>query len=390
MRRIVVVGAGLAGHRAALALRREGFDGELCLVGSETHRPYDRPPLSKQALRGEMEHERCFYPCDGLEDAGWRLGVPAAALDVSAGVVTLADDSHLGYDGLILATGRRARALPGAPRLEGVCTLRTLDDGLALRAAVESSRRVAIVGAGFIGCEEAATLRTRGVEEVALIDLASHPMPPLGAEVGRRAAALHEVHGVALHLGTGVEGLEGRGRVEAVRLADGARVPADLVLVAIGSEPNSEWLADSGLKLRGGTVRCDEHCLALGADNVAAAGDIASWPHPAAGGEPVCVEHWTNAREMGELAAHNLLAAPGERRAYAGVPTFWSDQYDVKLKSAGFLDRADSVEVVEEDPKRPSLVAEARRDGALVGAIVFNKNRTIIDYQRRLAAEAGT
>ena len=210
-------------------------------------------------------------------------------------------------------------------------------------------------------------------------------MPVVGPEVGARAAKLHTDHGVKLHLGTGVAGLEGNGHVEAVRLEDGESIPADLVLIAVGSAPNSEWLEGSGLEMKQGTVVCDENCFALGTDNVVAAGDIASWPHPDAGGGPVWIEHWTNARDMGTVAAKNLIADPGERMPHIAVPTFWSDQYHVKIKSAGFLGAADRIEIVEEDTEKPSLVAEAHRGDLLTGAIVFNKNRRIIDYQRQLA-----
>ena len=173
-------------------------------------------------------------------------------------------------------------------------------------------------------------------------------MPVVGPDVGARAAKIHEDHGVKLHLGTVVTEPVGNGRVEGVRLESGELIPADLVLISIGSAPNSEWLEGSGLSMNRGTVVCDEHCFAVGTDNIVAAGDIASWPHPDAGGEPVWVEHWTNARDMGAIAARNLIAQPGDRKP--SVPTFWSDQYDVKIKSAGFLQVADRIEVVEEDP----------------------------------------
>lgn len=387
MRRIVIVGAGLAGHRAAEALRRADFDGEVVMVGDEAHRPYDRPPLSKQFLGGSADEESCFYACDDLEEADWRLGAAAAGLDLERNRVLLEDGEEVSYDGLLIATGRRAKTLPGLPELEGLHTLRSLDDSRALRAAAEGNRPVAIIGAGFIGCEVAATLRGAGVDEVAVIDIAPHPMPVLGEEVGERAAKLHTDHGVNLNLGTGVAAIKGEGRVEAVELENGERVPADLVLIAVGSAPNSEWLQDSGLELRDGTVLCDEHCFAIGTENVVAAGDIASWPHPHADSDTVWIEHWTNARDMGATAAENLLAEPGDRVRHEKVPTFWSDQYDVKMKSAGFLQEADRFEIVDEDPERPSLIAEAFNGKRLVGAIVFNKNRKIIDYQRQLAED---
>jgi NADPH-dependent 2,4-dienoyl-CoA reductase/sulfur reductase-like enzyme len=383
MRRVVIVGAGLAGHRTAEALRRDGFAGELVLVGDEAHRPYDRPPLSKQVLGGSMRAEECYYPCDA-DDVTWLLGRAATGLDKARRIVRLDGGDELSYDGLVIATGRRARAWPKLPNLAGFHTLRSLEDSMRLRQAVRPGTRVAIVGAGFIGCEVAATLCGLGVQDVTLIDVAPYPMPALGPEVGKRAIALHESRGVRLRLGTSVAMFEGEERVEAVRLEDGERVDADVVLLALGSQPNSEWLEDSGLELLNGAVLCDEHCLAIGTDDIVAVGDIAAYPHrdaPAA----VCVEHWTNARDMAATAARNLLARRAAREPFVAIPTFWSDQYDVKIKSAGFLALADSYVVVEDDPSRPALVVEARRNGTLVGAIVFNRNRTVIKYQRMLA-----
>ena len=382
MRRVVIVGAGLAGHRAAEALRRSGFDGELWLVGDEEHQPYDRPPLSKQLLAGSVDSDDCLYDVAGL-DIQWALGAAATGLDLQRRVVLLDGGEELPFDGLVIATGRRARDWPDLPDLTGFHTLRSVGDAHALREAVRPGGRVAIVGAGFIGCEVAATLRGLGVDEVTLIDVAPYPMPVLGPEVGARALKIHGEHGVRLRMATSVAMFEGRDAVEAVRLEDGERVEADFVLLALGSLPNTEWLAGSGLELLAGNVLCDEHCMVVGAEGVAAAGDVAAYPHPAAG-EPICIEHWSNARDMGATAARNLLIGHDAREPFAPVPTFWSDQYDVKIKSAGLLKLADTFTVVEEDPERPSLVVEAHRQGQLVGAIVFNRNRTIIGYQRQL------
>jgi 3-phenylpropionate/trans-cinnamate dioxygenase ferredoxin reductase component len=381
--RIVIVGAGLAGHRAAQALRREGFDGQLTIVGDEIHEPYDRPPLSKQLLAGTMEHAECFFPSGEL-GAEWLLGRPAVGLDTGRRVVALKGGDEVKYDGLVIATGRRAREWPDLPALTGFHMLRSLDDAHALREAIDPGTRAAIVGAGFIGCEVAATLRGLGVENVTMIDVAPHPMPVLGPEIGARATSLHESHGVRLRMSMSVAGFEGSARVEAVRLADGERIEANFVLLALGSVPNSEWLEGSGLELLKGNVLCDHHCIAVGQEDVVAAGDIAAYPHPSAGG-PIWIEHWSNARDMGAIAATNLLREPSERKLFTAVPTFWSDQYDVKIKSAGLLSVADRFTVIEDDPERPALVVEAHRGDELVGAVVFNRNRTIIGYQRQLA-----
>jgi 3-phenylpropionate/trans-cinnamate dioxygenase ferredoxin reductase subunit len=385
--RIVIVGGGLAGHRAAGALRKAGHAGEVVLVGDEAHRPYDRPPLSKQVLAGAMAGADTHYAIGEDLDVSWALGRPAVGLDLERQVVHVEGGADVVYDGLLIATGRRARAWPDLPDARGFHTLRSLDDAAAFAAAVTPAARVVIVGAGFIGCEVAATLHGLGVREVSVVDVAPFPMPVLGEEVGRRAIALHERHGVRLHLSAGVAGFAvAGGRVTAVELTGGESLPADVVLLALGSAPNTEWLAGSGLTLQGGAVLCDEHCLAVGAANVAAAGDVAAWPHPQAEG-PVCIEHWAIARDMAAVAAANLLDAPGERTPFATVPTFWSDQYDVKLKSAGLLATANRFVVVEEDVERPSLVVEALRGDELVGAIVFNRNKAIIGYQRTLAEQ---
>lgn len=383
MERIVIVGAGLAGHRAAQALRRKGFAGELVLVGDEEHRPYDRPPLSKQLLSGECAGEQCFYPVYDL-DVSWVLGRSATALDLGSNSVKLADGDQIEFDGLVIATGRRARPFPLANGLAGVHTLRSLDDALAFRDAITPSTRVAIIGAGFIGCEVAATLRKRGLDHVTLIDIAPYPMPALGPVVGERAMNLHRDQGIQLRLANVIEEVEGTSRVEAIRLRSGERIEVDEALVAVGSLPNSEWLEGSGLRLSSGAVVCDEYCFASGTDNVVAVGDVAAWPHRHGDG-PVCVEHWTNARDMAAMAA-NLLADPDEREPLRAVPTFWSDQYHVKIKSAGHLRAANRYVVVDEDLERPSLAVEAYRDDELVAAITFNRNRTIIDYQRMLSA----
>jgi NADPH-dependent 2,4-dienoyl-CoA reductase/sulfur reductase-like enzyme len=381
MRRIVVVGAGLAGLHAAQTLRRKGFEGDLLVIGDEQAMPYDRPPLSKQLLAGAIEPSECSLPAEGFE-AQWRTGCAAVRLDTSNRLIELDDGSQVGYDGLVLATGRRARTLP-VPDLEGFFTLRTFEDSQALRAAADDARKIVIIGAGFIGCEVAATLHSGGAKSITLVDVADQPMPPIGRAAGDRAKQFHQEHGVTFDLGTGVQEYEGDGRVEAVRLVDGRRLEADLVLVAVGAAPNMEWLEGSGLEFHKGCVRCDEHCFAVGAEDVVAVGDIAAWPHPAAG-DLVAIEHWTNARDMARAGAANLLAEPGDRAPYVPVPSVWSDQYDVKIKTLGFLSLATAFDVVEDEPADHRLVVEAHNDGELVGVVLFNRNRLQADYQRKL------
>jgi NADPH-dependent 2,4-dienoyl-CoA reductase/sulfur reductase-like enzyme len=385
VRRSVVVGAGLAGLHAAQAARKHGFEGELIVIGDEAALPYDRPPLSKQLLAGKVEKEECQLPCPDL-GAEWWTSTAAVGFRPDEHVVDLDDGRSVPYDGLVIATGRRARSLP-VPDLEGFFTLRTLQDSDALKAAARTTSRVVVIGAGFIGCEVAATLAGRGTESITLVDIAETPMPVLGEAAGGRARELHEEHGVRFELGIGVAGFEGERHVEAVKLTDGRRLEADVVLVAVGAVPNTEWLDGAGFELHQGCVRCDEYCLATGADDVAAAGDAAAWPHPVAG-DLVAIEHWTNARDMARAAMANLLAEPGDRKPYVPVTSFWSDQYDLKIKSLGFLKSASCFEVIEDDPEHHRLVVEAYRDGELIGVVLFNRNRLQADYQRKLHAAA--
>ena len=382
MRRLVIVGASLAGLRAAQAARKTGFDGELVMVGEERHRPYTRPPLSKELLAGEHTVDRVQLPCDELR-IEWRLGAPATSLDRARRAVTLANGGEVLYDRLILATGSRPRRWPGAgAELGGVHVLRELDDALALRAAFDQRPRVAIVGAGFIGCEVAQTARKEGLE-VTLIDIAPTPMLPLGPELGAWCAELHRDHGVDLRLGTGVAGLIGDGRVEAVELTGGERIPADVVVVGLGAVPNTEWLAGSGLTVDPG-LQCDATLTVLGDPDILGAGDIVEWPHPLADGQTIRIEHWTVAAEQGQLAGRNAVWAPEERKAYVAPPYFWSDQYEKKIQSLGLPSRGERVELLETTPDGSRRVYGADRDGRLVGIIAINGARRLGTYRMAL------
>jgi 3-phenylpropionate/trans-cinnamate dioxygenase ferredoxin reductase component len=364
MRRLVVAGASLAGLRAAQAARAAGFDGELTVIGAEPHMPYTRPPLSKELLAGATDE--CAFPVP--VEAEWRLGVNAAGLNHRR--VVLADGEEVPFDRLIVATGARARRWPGAP--EGVHTLRDLGDALRLREALERASSVAIVGAGFIGCEVAATARKRGLA-VTLIDVAPQPMLPLGPELGERCADLHRAHGVDLRLGASVADVA----ATHVELTGGTRIEADVVLAALGAVPNTEWLdAPGGLP-------CDATLTALRDPDVLGAGDAISWPHPLAG-ERVRVEHWTVAAEHGRLAGANALLEPGERRAHTIPPYFWSDQYDTKIQAVGFPAHAGRLEILEAEGER--LVAAGARDGRLVGVVAFNAAKRLGWYRRRMAS----
>ncbi len=384
--RLVVVGASLAGLRAARAARGAGHDGELVVVGAERHPPYTRPPLSKELLAGVQEADACAFPCDDL-DVTWRLGEPATGLDLAAREVVLEGGERIGFDRLVIATGCRAREWtgPGAG-LDGVHTIRDLDDALALRAALtaEPAPRLAVVGAGFVGCEVAAAARALGLD-VTLVDVAPLPMPALGPLLGEHCARMHRERGVDLRLGAGIVALRGDGRVEAVELEDGTRIEADVVVVALGAIPNTEWLAGSGLELDPGVV-CDAHLAAAGAPGVYAAGDVASWPHPLAGGARIRVEHWTNAAEQGTVAGRHAVAGDdAERAPYVAVPSFWSDQYDAKIQAIGLPRLAERVEVVERTPEGDRFVAVGERDGRVVAALAVNGARRLPWYRRRVA-----
>jgi 3-phenylpropionate/trans-cinnamate dioxygenase ferredoxin reductase subunit len=396
VQRLVVVGASLAGLRAAQACRAAGFAGELVIVGEERHRPYTRPPLSKELLRGEQEPERCMLPGADELQATWRLGVRAVALDRRRRVVALSDGEQVAYDRVILATGARPRPWsgPGA-QLDGVHVLRSLDDALALRTALSGAVPLAIAGAGFVGCEVAASARALGVE-VTLIDVLSAPMPALGSALGARCAQLHADHGVRLVLGVGVRALRGgaSGEVEEVELEDGRRIQAGCVLVALGALPNVDWLAGSGLVLDGGLVTdarltamargCDDGQVAD--PDVLGAGDIVCWPHPLAQGARVRVEHWTNAVEQGQIAGRAALLAPDERRAHEAVPYFWSDQYEVKIQAAGFPALAQRVELLESSADGSRLVAMGVCGERAVGVVAFNAAARLARYRRELAS----
>ena len=381
--RIVVVGASLAGLRAVEALRRLGYDGRLVLVGAEPHRPYDRPPLSKEVLRGAREPDRIALAKPEAFDAldlELRLGTRAIALDPRARAVVLEGGERLDFDGLLVATGATPRRLPGAPAIAGLHTLRTLDDCIAIRAGLERGPRVAVVGAGFIGAEVAATCRQRGLD-VTLIETLPVPMATtLGIEIGEICAAAHRDQGVDLRCGVRVDGLEGGDRVERVRLSDGTAVAADVIVVGIGVVPETRWLESSGLALDDGLV-CDETLAA--APGIVAAGDVARWPNPLFG-ETMRVEHWTNAVEQGEAAAERLLAQAGDAKPFAPVLFVWSDQYDFKIQSAGLMKPDDEVHIAHGSLADRRFVALYGRKGRLVGALALNRVRFLMGYRRMI------
>jgi NADPH-dependent 2,4-dienoyl-CoA reductase/sulfur reductase-like enzyme len=389
---IVVVGGSLAGLRAAEELRRQGFDGTITVVGDEPHRPYDRPPLSKQVLAGAWGRDQIDLTvmADGGVDAldlDWRLGTRAVSLDVAERTLTLAgaETGRMSFDGLVIATGATPRTLPGHGDLAGIHTLRTLDDCLTVRSVLDAEpRRVVVVGAGFIGAEVAATCRTRGLD-VTLIEALPVPLErAVGADVGALTADIHRDHGVDVRLGVGVARIDGAERVEQVQLADGTVLEADLVVVGVGVAPNTGWLEGSGLALDNGVV-CDAACLA--APGIVAAGDVARWPSPRFGAA-LRVEHWDNAVTMGEHAARTLLAGDSAG-PYDPVPWFWSDQYDRKIQLAGWASGADEMQVVDGSFAERRFAAIYRKGERIAGVLAMNRPRQVAIYRKLIEANAG-
>ena len=382
---VVIVGASLAGIRAANALRRQKYAGRITLVGAEPHLPYDRPPLSKQILLGKWEPERAaLITQEDLAklDLDLRLGRRAVSLDTNAGAVSLDDGANVTYGGLIIASGATPRTLPGTPPLPGIEVLRTMEDCLRIRGALEAGARVAVVGGGFIGAEVAAAARMRGLP-VTMIEMLSQPLErALGPKVGAAAAAVQLAHGVDLRLSTGVTGFEGRDRVERVLLDGGAAVEADLVVVGVGVRPETAWLEGAGLELRDGVV-CDQY-LRAGRPGVYAAGDVCRWFNPLFA-EEMRVEHWTSAVEQGMAAARNILAGEDGAKPYASVPYVWSDQYDVSIQYVGHARGDDDLVLKHGSFESGTFVALYGRAGRLMAAVGFNMPRLLNDYRRFIA-----
>lgn len=393
LNRAVVVGASLAGLHAAQALRRQGFDGDLTLVGDEPHYPYDRPPLSKDFLAGPGDVDKLrLRPAADPEALGvrWLLGRRAVGLtrhEPSGGQVLLDDGQAVGFDGLIVATGARPRLLPGAPTgLAGLHVLRSLDDALALREALDAGpSRVVVIGFGFIGAEVAATARARGLE-VTVLEAAEAPLARvLDAEAGMAVADLHRGHGVDVRLGATVAGFTDDGfAVTGVVLGDGTVIEAPVVVVGIGVAPNTSWLEGAGLTIDDGLV-ADETCLA--APGIVVAGDVARWPNPRFG-RLMRVEQWDNAVEMGGYAGRRLLAwSRGETvEPFAPVPWFWSDQYDRKIQLAGVP--GPGVAMAQGTLAEQRFVRVYHAEGSVVGALCWNRPRQAIQARELVGRAA--
>jgi 3-phenylpropionate/trans-cinnamate dioxygenase ferredoxin reductase component len=379
----LIVGASLTGAKAAETLRAEGFTGRVVLVGAEDERPYERPPLSKEYLRGEADRDKVYVHEAGFyaeQDIELRLGRTARELDTTAREVTLDDGDRLHYDALLLATGAEPRLLPipGAD-LEGIHYLRTVGDSDELRARLDGGGSVVVIGAGWIGAEVAASARQRGLD-VTVVEPASVPLERvLGTEVGAIYRDVHADQGVQMLLGTGVESFEGTGSVERVRTSDGRELDCDLVVVGVGVAPRTQLAEQAGLAVDNG-ILVDEH-LQTGVPGVFAAGDVANAHHPFYG-ERVRVEHWANALHQGPVAARGMLGRP---EAFDRLPYFFSDQYDVGMEYSGFARSWERV-VFRGDPAGREFVAFWMQGDQVVAGMNVNV-WDVADPIRRIISE---
>lgn len=371
----LIAGANLAGGTAAATLRAEGFDGRLVLVGEEPVAPYERPPLSKEYLRGEAPFERSLLRPPGFweeQRVECRFATTVQRVDPGSRQALLSDGEAITFDALLMATGLRNRTLrvPGAA-LEGVHLLRTVADADALAAAARSARKAVVIGMGFIGAEVTASLRLLGLEVEVVEPLPTPCYRALGPRIGAVVAGIHADHGVRMHFGETVDAIEGTGRAERVVTGSGLGIECDLVVVGVGTVPVTEPLDGTGIRLDNGVV-VDEFCRAGPGEGIFAAGDVANHLHPLAG-HHIRVEHWQNALKQGATAARNML---GLAEAYAEVHWFWSDQYDANIQAAGHLSGWDDP-VIRGDPAARSFVAFYLREGRIEGAIAVNRGRDL-------------
>ena len=370
----VIVGANLAGGSAAETLRREGFDGLIHLIGLEPDRPYDRPPLSKEYLRGEKEREKLFFKPPEFYDEqeiGLRLGTGATRLDPAGQTVELDTGETLKYDKLLLATGGRIRKLkvPGTD-LEEVYYLRTIGNSQRLAESINRSRKAVVVGAGFIGSEVAASLRMKGLD-VTLLEIEPVPLRHvLGDELGEIYAGIHRGHGVDLRLSEGIAEIQGHRRAERVITSSGASIDCDLVVIGVGVAPQTRLVDGTGIEVDNG-ILVDEYCR-TSLPNIFAAGDVANWWHPGLG-QRLRVEHWDNALNQGAAAARSML---GRQESYAPLLYFWSDQYDLNIQYLGHAVKWDHI-VYRGDPQQQKFTAFFMDDGLVLAALVVNRFRDL-------------
>lgn len=377
-----MVGASLAGLSAARAARAQGFTGRLIIIGDEQHRPYDRPPLSKDFLLGTMTAEDLFLENEdeGLH-AEWILGVGAVGLDAETRTIELADGRSVTADGIVIATGARCRQLPALKGLDNVFYLRTIADAQGLAPRLVPGNRMVVIGAGFIGAEAASVAASRGMD-VTMINNNQVPFTAqLGADMGATVAKLHTAHGVDLVCGVGIEDFDtADGEVTGLRLADGRHIPADVVVVGIGAEPNVEWLEGSGIQLQDGVL-----CDSMGRSSVqgiVAVGDCAAWFEDKLGRHRR-VEHWTGALERAALAVQALLDDDAPQQPLK-PPYFWSDQHGVKIQFAGHSAGYDRLEIEAGDPEKYSFLAVYYQGEIPVAALGMNQPRLFTKWRRSI------
>ncbi|MEU2587821.1 FAD-dependent oxidoreductase [Streptomyces avermitilis] len=393
--RIVIVGASLAGLRAAEALREEGFTGSLTVVGDEPHPPYDRPPLSKQVLLGQATADTTGLPMRQDPNADWRLGVRATGVDLLAKQVLLEDGESLPYDRLLITTGTRARPWPNPEEaaLDGVFTLRTREDagGLAQRLAA-GPERVLVIGGGFTGSEIASACRERGLD-VTVAERGPAPLVgALGGTLSKLAAVMQRNHGVDLRTGVMVTALHGNGSFTGAELSDGSRVDADVCVVALGAVRNVEWLAESGLAAGPRGIACDAGCRAFNmygivTDDVFVAGDVSRFPHPLFGYQMLSLEHWGNAVEQAEVAAHNMVNPGPLQRPHLAVPSFWSTQFGLNIKSVGVPTYSDHVVIAQGSLEARRLAMVYGYQGRVTAAVTVDMAKSL-DYYKHLIETA--
>jgi 3-phenylpropionate/trans-cinnamate dioxygenase ferredoxin reductase subunit len=392
--RIVIVGASLAGLRGAEALRNEGFSGHLTIIGDEPHEPYDRPPLSKQVLKGWVPANHTKLPRMRELDAEWRLGVAAVGLDRAKKLIRLANGDEVPFDRVLITTGVRARQWPNPAEaaLEGVFTVRTSDDAARLQAALAAGpRRVLVIGAGYIGSEVASVCRELGLE-VTVAERASAPLAgALGNVIGTIAAEMQRDAGVDLRTGVSVSALEGdaTGHVRRARLSDGSTLDVDVVLASLGSIRNIEWLNGAGLAAGFWGIGCDAGCRAFDihgvvTDHIFVAGDVVRMPHVLFEYQFLSMEHWDNAVLGAEVAAHNMVCEETERRAHLLIPTNWSGQFGVTIKSVGVPSFADEILFTQGSVKDRRFAAAYGRRGRIVGAVTFDHGKWLQYYEAQI------